>query len=182
MSFKVRLSDTVVVEVDSEQELRTILSVAGISGVSAVTPVHGRNPVRRAAVATPDSVSDRLAAFYDRIHSVEQKKVLHVLAQFDDWLTDDQLRERVGAMKKSSLGAYMAALTRNAKAVDLRFDKHVMGKQKKWTADRKPFYRYRLLPEMRDLIRDRHPELSRQGQLPNIDKQVEEILSAKEAV
>jgi hypothetical protein len=164
MAFKVRLPNNIEIEAGTADELRVILSVVGVtSGVSSGVPAGP--PVIRSSTVTPESVSERLVAFVDRLRSPDQNKVLQVLAQFDDWLTDDELRARVGIQKKPALGGVMAALTKNAKAVGLKFDKHVMGKVVKRTPDRKPYHLYRLTPELRDLIRDRNPELMTQGAL-----------------
>jgi hypothetical protein len=169
MSFRVRLPNGLVVEVDSENELRAALSVIGTNGAASASSTQP--PARRAAApkgATPDSITERLTAFYERIRTPEQRKVLQALAGFDDWIDDSELRNRIGLEAKSSaLGAYMAALTRNAKATELNFNKHVLAHQKKWTAgpNRRPYHLYKLMPEMRDLIREREPTISRQVSL-----------------
>lgn len=154
MSYRYRSPDGQWLEADSAQELRELLDAVGIQFSSAQQIPAGLNK------PSPDtrqeqSLTDKLWAFYSRLRSDEQKRLLQTLAGFDDWLSDDQLRGQLAMTKKSALGGFMGALVKNASAVNLKFYKHVLTKESKRGSAGRYFNRYRLTSEMRDVLRDK---------------------------
>jgi len=137
MAIKARIGD-VILEVETEADLRMLLAAAK-SGALAVQ-----------APALPETVTERLTKLYHtRLGSDRQRGLIKALARAPDGLTDTEIRSALGFASNTVLAGVMASISKNAKAVGLRFE-HVLVKDT--LAGNGALYRYRLSPEMREVV------------------------------
>lgn len=145
MPIKIRLGDGIVVEAESEEELRTVFSALGYKDGAL-----GQAGVKDERLL--ESVEKRLRRVYGRLRSYPQRRTLQVLAQSPEGLRDYQLRTNLNFASNNQLAGVMAGLSKHARKLDLKIG-HILVKQTVPGPDRRN-YLYRLTPEMRDVANE----------------------------
>lgn len=141
MGFRVRAKG-VLVEADSERELRSVLSILGVisNGVASAP----------ATVVSQPTSKERLLRFFNRLGEGYQVTAIRALAEATVGLTDIELRQHLGFGNNSQLAGVMAGLSKNAKSNDLTYDDVI---EKQHTDGRDgSLYFYRLTDSMRAIV------------------------------
>ena len=145
MAFRIRARD-VMIEVDSDRELRAVLSILGVLP-QAVTSGSSN------AVAQPTS-KERLLRFYSRLGEGYQLQVMRALAQASVGLTDVELRSLLGFDSNMKLAGVMSGLSKNAAAAGLSYG-DVVERQPTDGRD-ESLYLYKLTAAIREIVPSEH--------------------------
>lgn len=142
MAIKARIGD-VVLEIETEADLRMFLSAARAGAVML------------SAASRTETVLERLTRFYARLGTENQRNLIHSLARTPEGLTDAQIRTNLGIDTNTSLAGIMSGISKNANACGLSIEhvlvRHTLQGSEAW-------YRYRLTPEMRDVVVKESPK------------------------
>jgi len=142
MGFRVKAKN-VTVEVDSERELRSVLSILGVVSNGAVpTP---------ATIASEQTSGERLLKFLNHLPEGYQVIVIRSLAKATVGLTDVELRQHLGLANNSQLAGIMAGLSKNAGANGLSYEDIVERQQRTDVRDGSKYF-YKLTDGMRDVV------------------------------
>jgi hypothetical protein len=146
MSIKIRRGD---IEIEVEvADLGTVLASLGAAPVAnGVKPDHDPN----------ERIESKLLRIRSRLKSQQQERCLELLATSTDGLTDVELVQQLGLRSNSALAGIMGAISKYAKyAVKEGTDySRVIDKKVRKNESGGREYRYRLTPEMRDIMRDK---------------------------
>lgn len=145
MPFRIKARD-VMIEVDSDRELRAVLSILGVLS-------HAAPPDRPVTAAEPTS-KERLLRFYNRLSEGYQLEVIRALARASVGLTDVELRSLLRFDSNTKLAGVMSGLSKNAAVAGLSYG-DVVEKQPTDGRDGS-LYLYRLSAAMREIVPSEH--------------------------
>ncbi len=136
MPVKVRVSDNILVEVESEDDLRMVFAALGLRNGATL-------PAERAAGIDPRR------QLFRSLRTKAQRTMLRSLAQSIEGLSDEQLRHALQIKSNNELAGTISGLTKRTKALGLKLGDLLLRER---TGRRS--YHYRLTPQMWDISVD----------------------------